>query len=259
MKNRTKARFKAALKFIKKNENTLKKEGLAKHLANKNYIGFWKEIKRINNSNVPLPNVIDDVSGYDKILKLWSSHYSDLFNCLENSGIKEDFIKGNVQYSENLEINYSEIKSAICNLENGKSCGLDNIQGEHLKNCCNRIIPLLKMSFTSMLVHGFLPKSLTSVVLVPIIKNKSESICKSNNYRPIALVSILSKIFERILFNRLEPFLSTSSNQFGFKKKHGTDMCIYTFKETIMNYLSVKKQSLFRLKVKYGTLWNIAF
>ena len=34
----------------------------------------------------------------------------------------------------------------------------------------------------------------------------------------------------------MDDFLSTSDNQFGFKKKHGTDMCIYVLKEVIAKY-----------------------
>jgi len=45
-------------------------------------------------------------------------------------------------------------------------------------------------------------------------------------YRPISLLPILSKILEKILLQRLTPIIEESklipSNQFGFRKKHGT-------------------------------------
>ena len=121
-----------------------------------------------------------------------------------------------------------------------KSCGADNIYAEHLKYASERLIPILSMCFTGFFVHGFLPTSLLAVVLVPIIKNKAGNVNSIDNYRPVALSSIVSKILETIILNRIEIYLLTNANQFGFKKNHGTDMCIYTLKEIINMYTSLK-------------------
>ena len=75
-----------------------------------------------------------------------------------------------------------------------------------------------------------------SVVLVPIIKDKTAKINDKNNYRPIAIASIISKVFEIILLDRLSDVVNTNCNQFGFKPKLGTDMCIYSLKEIIDRY-----------------------
>ena len=40
----------------------------------------------------------------------------------------------------------------------------------------------------------------------------------------------MSKNFENILLELMEPYLSTTDNQFGFKKGHSTDHCIYVLK-----------------------------
>ena len=64
------------------------------------------------------------------------------------------------------------------------------------------------------------------VVLVPVIKDKSGRINAKDTYRPIALASIVSMVVENILLGRMSMFLVTRPNQFSFKKKHGTDMCI---------------------------------
>ena len=93
-------------------------------------------------------------------------------------------------------MSHSEIIHAIKDLKDNKSCGLDGISAEHLKHCSDVIIPLLSMCFTSLFVHGILPESMISVVLVPIVQNKNASICSKSNYRPIALASIVSKVFE---------------------------------------------------------------
>ena len=66
--------------------------------------------------------------------------------------------------------------------------------------------------------------------IVPIIKSKTDNSSDKINYRPIALVTVCSKIFELCL---LKLYLDTHDNQFGFKKQPSTDMCIFTLKSVI--------------------------
>ena len=75
-----------------------------------------------------------------------------------------------------------------------------------------------------------------SVILVPVIKNKAGKITSKDNYRPIALASLVSKVVEIIILHRLSGYLLTNPIQFGFKKKLGTDQCIYVLKEIIDMY-----------------------
>ena len=94
------------------------------------------------------------------------------------------------------------------------------------------------MAITGFFVHGFLPESMLAVLIVPVIKDKAGNINSKDNYRPIALASIISKIVETIMLSRMEIHLVTQANQFGFKKKHGTDQCIFALKELISRYKS---------------------
>ena len=70
-----------------------------------------------------------------------------------------------------------------------------------------------------------------SVVLIPNIKDKKAKISSIDNYGPVAISSVVSKVVERILLDRLSEYPDTMGNQFGFKPKLGTDMCIYSLKE----------------------------
>ena len=90
--------------------------------------------------------------------------------------------------------------------------------------------------FTGLFIHGMLPPSMISVVLVPIVKDKRASVCSTSNYRPIALASIMSKLLEKIILNRTSDNLVTNPNQFGFKPNHNTKMCILALKEAILKY-----------------------
>uniref|UniRef100_A0A3Q3JVI4 Reverse transcriptase domain-containing protein n=1 Tax=Monopterus albus TaxID=43700 RepID=A0A3Q3JVI4_MONAL len=112
----------------------------------------------------------------------------------------------------------------------GTSTGLDHISVEHLKYASLRLAPLLAICFTSCFIHGFLPDSLMTVLLVPVVKDKAGKVGSSDNYRPIALANTLSKVVEAILLSRFCNLIGSTENQFGFKSNHGTDMCIFALK-----------------------------
>ena len=67
-----------------------------------------------------------------------------------------------------------------------------------------------------------MPQSMINSVVILIIKNKSGDFTDKNNYRPIALSSIISKVFEHTIVIRLEEDLWTNDNQFRFKSGHST-------------------------------------
>ena len=131
-----------------------------------------------------------------------------------------------------------EIKSAIESLKGNKASGTDNVFAEHLKHAGAKIHVLLSICFNACMVHGCLPSTMTDTILVPIIKDKTGNASSKANYRPIALTSVLSKVFETALLSKLESVFETSDYQFGFKSHHSTDLCIYTLKEIVEYYKS---------------------
>ena len=72
--------------------------------------------------------------------------------------------------------------------------------------------------------------------IVPIIKNKSGNSSGKANYRPIALVTACSKIFESCILIMLEKYLHTHDQQLWFKSQYATDMYIFTVKSIIKYY-----------------------
>lgn len=131
---------------------------------------------------------------------------------------------------DNVVITAEEAADAIGKLSMSKSCGLDQITAGHLKFASHRIVVLLSLCFTLCFT---LPSSVLSVLLVSVVKDKNGKISKIDNYRSIALASVISKVLEIILLHRFQRYGVTANEQFGFKRKHGTDMCIYALKEAV--------------------------
>lgn len=113
---------------------------------------------------------------------------------------------------------------AIHALKNGKSTGLDCISNEMLK--CSELIllPCYVKLFNSILCTGFYPKHWKTGYIIPIFKSGSKY--DPSDYRGIAIISCIGKLFNSILNNRFDSYLTKfnviSESQIGFQKKSRT-------------------------------------
>ena len=69
-------------------------------------------------------------------------------------------------------------------------------------------------------------------------KNRRKSGNISNNYRAIALSSIMGKLLDHLLLSKYHNVFNTSDLQYGFKKKHGTAQCTFVVNEIIQYYMN---------------------
>jgi hypothetical protein len=129
-----------------------------------------------------------------------------------------------------------EVVNALHKLKHGKSNDTDGVSAEHFIYCKKYLVRPLCCLFTSLLVHGYMPENMMKSIIVPIVKNKTRSITNSSSYRPIALSTIMSKLFEFVLYAKLEPYLNICDNQFGYQTGYGTELCVFTLMETIRYY-----------------------
>jgi hypothetical protein len=87
----------------------------------------------------------------------------------------------------------------------------------------------LAMLMTSMFSHSFIISNLKFGTIKPIPKNRY-NLNESSNYRSIAISSVLGKLIDRILLDRLSEYLISSDMQFGFKPVHSTTVaCVLLF------------------------------
>jgi len=98
--------------------------------------------------------------------------------------------------------------------------GPDGISSIMLRNTSSSIVPSLSSLFNLSLRSGCVPSDWISSNVIPVHKSGNQSLV--SNYRPISLLSLVSKVLERIVHNRLSHHLSSNSllsgDQFGFQK-----------------------------------------
>ena len=93
--------------------------------------------------------------------------------------------------------------------------------------CHLRAVPLGHVADMS---HNFTPASCIASVITPTVKNKQGDAGVSSNYGPITVASVISKLLDHIILSKITSYLVTVDNQFGFKERHSTDMCVFLLK-----------------------------
>ena len=136
-----------------------------------------------------------------------------------------------------LPITHNEIEDIITSFKNGKSTGPFSIPIKLLKLIKTEISKPLAIIFNESILLGIFPDKLKYAKVIPIHKKGSQT--DPSNYRPISLLSVFSKILEKLMFKRLYNYLDSTNIfyplQFGCRQNHSTNHALISMTESIRN------------------------
>lgn len=117
-----------------------------------------------------------------------------------------------------------EVQKIISKLKSKNSVGIDRISSRVLKVIGEVVAPYLTNLINKSFVTGKFPECLKTAKVIPIHKEGSKM--DVNNYRPISVLPSISKVIEKLMYNRinvfLERFIIISNQQFGFRSNCST-------------------------------------
>ena len=109
-------------------------------------------------------------------------------------------------------------------LKNGKAPGPDGVPTHLVKDAANFIAKPLMMIFNASLKQGIFPNIWKLAKITPMYKSGARS--EENNYRPISVLSVFSKLFEKVVHDQLSDFLLSTRkltmSQFAYRQLHST-------------------------------------
>ena len=133
----------------------------------------------------------------------------------------------------------TEISNLISRLKNGKSSRPNSIPTVVLKHLNSEISIILADLFNLSFSTGVFPDILRISSVSPLFKKDSKLAC--GNYRPISLLSNISKLIEKLTYSRLYSFMNIfnclTELQFGFCANHSTSNALVSITEKIREAL----------------------
>ena len=213
-------------------------------------------------------NVISNVRSHVKISKITigektitnSNDISESFNNYFCSIAEK--LKNTIPASTQSHINYlpknhsntiflepctiSEISTIINKLKNSAT---SDYNVKVIKQVNTTISTILYGVINSSLAAGTFPDTLKIAKVIPIYKSGSRT--DISNYRPISLLSLFSKVYEKIMYSRLVSFLDRYNliytRQYGFRSQHSCEHALLDAQNTIHNALGKKQIALLLL------------
>ena len=215
---------------------------------------FWKFVKNMKKKQHVSFNAIknkDDkvLHDLDDVLEEWRGHFDKLckpkndpsFNqenfdrvtaCVNNWLSQEDT-------SQFLELPFTvrEVEIAVGKLNNGKTPGHDGITSEHVKYAGDNFIQLWCRIVNACVQLEYIPINFRRGIQVPLYKGKNTCPLNTDNYRGITLLSTFNKLFEALIWERVQPWWvsnqATSVLQGAARKGFSCVHTALTLQETI--------------------------
>lgn len=197
--------------------------------ANSNY-SLWRATRRFKRP-VERVSPLQDENGQwirrsDEKVELFAKHLANTFQP-HNSQTNVVFTPEDLPVQKISFIKPMEVAKMIDELNSRKSPGIDEISADILKGFSKKAVILLTYLFNASFRLSYIPAAF-KIAKIIMLKKPDKPPENVTSYRPISLLPIMSKIFEKLLLKRLEPFLAGKipDHQFGFRKSHSTiDQC----------------------------------
>lgn len=192
------------------NRNNDKKDLPKSFLVNGNYISENLEIA--NNFNQYFTNIGPSLA--NNIRTSCESTFKDYLNDRHSSNF------------EFISVTKEQVTKVIDNLKPKTSRGKDNMSNKLLKEVKNEISESLTVIINQCFSTGVFPNSLKIAKVVPLHKKNENYLF--DNYRPVSILSSISKVIEKIMHNQIYNYLKESNllytSQYGFRSFHSTEL-----------------------------------
>ena len=135
-----------------------------------------------------------------------------------------------------------DIEREILPIPRTKTYGLYSCPINILSGAKHIISGPLSTIFNISVQEGVFPSKLKQAKVTPVYKSGDET--DPGNYRPISLLSIFNRIFEKLMYQRLKNFLDKNDiffkSQYGFREKHSTQHAVIDIVDIIQNNMDLK-------------------
>ena len=164
---------------------------------------FWKTIKYLRKSSSQVPTlkqgsteVTSNAEKASLLNDVFSSNFNDTIPPLSEIDCRNFIADSLSPPPDDILCTEQEVFSLLNALDTSKASGPDGISAKMLKGSAPSIACILTEIFNKSIISGDIPQSWKSSSVVPIPKSPNTD--NPSNYRPISLLSVVSKVMERL-------------------------------------------------------------
>ncbi|CAB3986133.1 Hypothetical predicted protein [Paramuricea clavata] len=174
------------------------------------------------------------VTSTDELVDIFNDHFSNIGPKLaesipnDNDVSFRDFITQQKSKTKNSfsfrPVSVTLVYTLLVNLSTTKATGMDKISAKILQVAAPVIAPSLTEIFNMSIDSDQFPSDWKAARVIPLFKKRQRSML--DNYRPISILPVVSKLMERIMYDQMYEYLNQnnlfSKHQFGFRPYHST-------------------------------------
>ena len=170
----------------------------------------------------------------EQVLGRWNEYIGELFD-----DVRPEITE--IQNQDGPPIINSEVEFALKNTSEGKAPGEDGIVTEMWKALGEFAVEKLTSLFNKIYSSGYIPDEMTRSVFITLPKKPKATEC--GDYRLISLMPHITKIFLRVILNRIKTRINieVGEEQFGFRAGSGTREGIFCLNVLAQKHLEVNK------------------
>lgn len=218
------------------------------HSIKKNPKSFWSFVKSRKDGNTyPQSFTYDNKTlqeGPD-IADGFSSFFQSTFSLPASNYRPQELLAPQISSANNisgLHVDEKQLFKVLCSTDPNKGAGDDKIPSIFAVKCAKSLTRPLALIFNKSVKEGIFPNKWKVARIVPVHKKGLQT--KVENYRPISILNVFSKIFEKLIYSAIYPLIARSipQEQHGFLRGRSTITNLTLFSKFIRNSMESKCQ-----------------
>ena len=213
---------------------------------------LWRLTRRLKNKYFKMPTLQNATPQTDvQKANILANAYAEASGGVQNTTDRQNVITDRVKHItsqtypipppllDRLRIKPKDVQIAVKNLPTNKAPGPDEIPNIIIKNMTKKATVQLTHIMNAIVLLQYFPHQWKHSITIPILK-PGKNPNDPASYRPISLLSSLSKLAERVLLTRLKMLgveEGIPDEQFGFRSGHNTTLCVArVLQDTLTNF-----------------------
>lgn len=195
----------------------------------------WKGIKQLTGMKKSVNNhVVNNITNFCHDLNIFYSRFDKHDFSNESNSIITHITNENMP---SILISNTDVLESLHSIKTGKAPGPDKVNGDFIKLCKEPLSPILCKIFQRSLDEAYIPRIWKTSEIIPVPK-KSPPTC-NNDFRPVALTSVIMKCLEKIVKNRLLRQVNDFQDnyQFAYRESRCVEDATLSLTDYVLNYL----------------------